>query len=53
MLIIVKVGLLGFLKMQFVAKYQKTEGDPLETFEKFEKNSHKAEKGKSKSAGKC
>ena len=27
----------GFLKIQFVAKYQKLKGDPLETFKNFRK----------------
>ena len=41
---IVKGGPLGFLKIQFVSKYQKkSKGDPFAT-KKFEKKSHKAER---------
>ena len=39
---------LGFFNIHSVAKYQKNEGDPLETLKIFEKKSHNAPK-KSKS----
>ena len=35
---------MGFFNIHPVAKYQKNEGDPLETLKNFEKKTHKAKK---------
>ena len=40
-----KGGPLEFLKIQFVAKYQKMKEGPFGDIKKFRKKSHKAEKG--------
>ena len=45
----VRGGPLGFFNIHSVAKHQKSRReDPLKTFKKFEKKSHKAEKGAEK-----
>ena len=42
----VKGGPLGFCNINFVAKYQKFKGDPLETFKNFRKKACNAEKNR-------
>ena len=45
----VKGGSLGFFNIHSGAKHQKNRRDPLKSFKKFFKKSHKAEKGRGKS----